>query len=282
MSDWLIQKYIGIISSRLKHFKRKGPTLYNFRCPVCGDSTLNEHKARAYIYDKAGKSWFHCHNCNETMATANFIKYIDQNLFDEYTMEKLRENRTPQEVELDNFENKMTKPVFLKSGPLKGLKKVSQLSIHDPVKKYVELRKLPTPWHAKLFSCPKFKAFTNNLVPEKFSEESLIRDETRLIIPYFDHNKNCFAYNGRSIGESKVKYIKILLNTTSPHLFGMDTIDLNKTIYVTEGEFDTMFINNALATGGGDLISAIRTLSKDNVVIVYDNEPRSRRDNKKD
>jgi hypothetical protein len=201
---------------------------------------------------------------------------MDQNLYDEYVMEKLQDLKTPQQIDLEKFTEKMKKPVFLKSGPLKGLKKVSQLSIHDPVKVYVAARKLPNPYHAKMFSCPNFKHFTNQLIPGKFDEKSLLRDETRLLIPYFDSDKNVFAYNSRAIGESSVKYIKILLNEDIPNVFGLDTVDFNKTVYVIEGEFDSMFIENSIATGGGDLISATRHFDKENLVIVYDNEPRSR------
>jgi len=31
-------KFIGLISSRLEKFKRVKSNLYNFRCPICGDS----------------------------------------------------------------------------------------------------------------------------------------------------------------------------------------------------------------------------------------------------
>ena len=37
-----------------------------------------------------------------------------------------------------------------------------------------------------------------------------------------------------------------------------------------------MFIPNSIATAGGDLVSACSTLDKSNLVIVYDNEPRSK------
>jgi hypothetical protein len=37
-----------------------------------------------------------------------------------------------------------------------------------------------------------------------------------------------------------------------------------------------MFINNSIATAGGEMISALRGFDKDKLVIVYDNEPRSK------
>jgi hypothetical protein len=37
-----------------------------------------------------------------------------------------------------------------------------------------------------------------------------------------------------------------------------------------------MFIPNSIATAGGDLVSTIKDLPKDKLVIVYDNEPRNK------
>lgn len=280
--DWLQHKYIGLVSSRLEKFKRKGSNLYNFRCPICGDSQTHKHKARAYIYEKQGKMLFHCHNCNATLSVPNFIKTIDQNIYNEMQLERLQENKTPEQIDYENFIEKMKKPVFMKSGPLKGLKKVSQLSPTHKVKQFVDARKIPNPYHAKLFCCPNFKQFTNNLIPGKFDEESVARDETRLLIPFFDKEKRLHAYQGRALGNSKVKYITIVLDDSISKVYGLDSVDFDKITYVFEGPIDSMFIPNSIATAGGDLVSAIGTLpNKQNIVVVYDNEPRSKETIKK-
>ncbi len=274
--NWLYQKYIGILSPRLAKFKRKSGNLYNFRCPICGDSESNKNKARGYIYQKDGKMMFHCHNCNATMGIPNFIKMLDVNLYNEFMLEKLQDKKQPDE-DYQSMIDKMKKPVFMTGGPLKGLKKISQLSADNPVKKFIAERAIPNPFHAKLFYCPNFKNYVNNILPGKFSDDSLLRDETRILIPYLNENKEVIAMNFRSIAKnSSVKYLKILLNENFPNLYGMDTVNLKKKTYITEGEFDSMFLENAIATGGGDLVSAIRSLPKENLVIVYDNEQRSK------
>jgi hypothetical protein len=217
------------------------------------------------------------------MGLSNLIKSVDQVLYNEMQLEKLRGEKTPEQTDLESFVEKMKKPVFMKSGPLKGLKKVSQLSPDHRVKKLIDARKIPTPYHAKLFSCPNFKNFTNSLVPNKFEKESLVRDETRLLIPFFDANKNVHAYQGRAVGNSAVKYITIILDDSIPKVYGLDTVNFNRPVYVTEGPIDSMFIDNSIATAGGDLVSALNPLSahKSSMVIVYDNEPRSRETIKK-
>ena len=48
--DLIDSKYIGLVSSRLPKFKKIKANLYNFRCPVCGDSQKHKNKARGYLY----------------------------------------------------------------------------------------------------------------------------------------------------------------------------------------------------------------------------------------
>ena len=280
--DWLAHKYIGIVSTRLDKFKRRGSNLYNFRCPVCGDSETNHNKARGYIYQKEGKMMFHCHNCGSTMGIPKFIKMLDQNLYNEYMLEKLQDSKTPEQNEYESFIEKMKPPVFMKSGPLKGLKKVSQLSPDNAIKKFVVNRKIPNIYHAKLFACPNFMHYVNSLVPNKFSATSLAHDETRLLIPFLDANKSVHAFQGRSLkGSSAVKYITIVLNESVPKLYGLDTVNRDRIIPVLEGPIDSMFVPNSVATAGGDMVSAVKDFDKNNLVIVYDNEPRSKETVKK-
>lgn len=279
--DWLLHKYIGIVSTRLDKFKRKSARLYNFRCPICGDSEQNKSKARGYIFEKQGKLIFHCHNCGASSSVPNFIKMIDQNLYNEMQLEKLKDKKTPEQKEYEDFIDKMKKPVFMKSGPLKGLKKVSQLSPDHAIKKFVDARKIPNPYHAKLFACPNFMTFVNGILPNKFENTALKHDEMRLLIPFLDTNKNLFAFQGRSLKSSNTKYITIVLNDSAPKVYGLDTVDLTRTTYVFEGPIDSMFIPNSIATAGGDMIPVLKGFDKSKLVIVYDNEPRSKETIKK-
>ena len=280
---WLESKYVGLLSTRLRNFKRKSNTLYNFSCPLCGDSEIKKSKARGYIYEKQGKSLFHCHNCGITLSISKFIKTVDVNLYNEFVVEKIKENESPEKKEIKEFVNKMKPPVFRKSGPFKNLQKISQLKPEDPVKKFIVNRKIPNPYHATLFKCPNFMHFTNELVPNKFSEDALKNDETRIVIPFFDTNKNIFAYQGRSLSKSDIKYITIVLDENVPKIYGLDRLEISKTYYVFEGPFDSMFIDNSIATGGGDIVAALASLKspKENCVIVYDNEKRSKETVKK-
>ena len=50
MSGYIDLNYISKIQPRLQQFKKKREYLFNFRCPVCGDSKKSKTKARAYLY----------------------------------------------------------------------------------------------------------------------------------------------------------------------------------------------------------------------------------------
>jgi hypothetical protein len=210
------------------------------------------------------------------MGVPKFIKMLDQGLYNEYNMEKISQTKTPEQVDLETFVNKMKPPVFRKEGVLKGLKKISQLSPDDPLKKYVVNRMIPNPYHAKMFKCPNFYAFVNDLVPDKFSKESLDHDETRLLIPFINKEGKVHAIQGRSLKSTGVKYITIVLDESVEKLYGLDTVNFDIGFYVLEGPIDSMFIPNSIATAGGDIVSALPSAYKSNAVVVYDNEPRSK------
>ena len=89
--DIVDSKYIGLISSRLQKFKRVKADLYNFRCPICGDSQKHKNKARGYFYQVKTNTNYKCHNCGVSLSFNNFLKQIDTTLHKQYVMEKFKE-----------------------------------------------------------------------------------------------------------------------------------------------------------------------------------------------
>ncbi len=56
-------------------------------------------------------------------------------------------------------------------------------------------------------------------------------------------------------------------------------VDLTKKIYVTEGQFDSLFLPNAVASGDANLAGVadhLRRLGECEVVLVFDREPRNK------
>lgn len=274
--SWLDTKYINLLSSRLDRFKKVGNN-YNFRCYICSDSQKNKSKTRGWILSKGDKARYYCHNCNASMRLSEFIKIVDNSLYYEYIKDSMIEKTSNRIITpVEEFANKMKKPVFIKTTALNDLKKISQLKPDHPAKLYIESRLIPTDLHHKLFYVPKFKTWVNSIYPDKFKDVSF--DEPRLIIPFLDKDKNLFGFQGRSFKKNDpLKYITIMLNEDMPKMFGLDTVDPKKDIVITEGPIDAMFLSNGLSSAGGRIDSSLRltSLDKCNIVILYDNEPRN-------
>ena len=271
---YIDDKYIGLISNRLALFKRKGPT-YNFRCPLCGDSQTNKNKTRGYLIRKSDKMLFYCHNCNASMAFGKFLSIVDSELSKQYVQECFIERNAGKERTVVTSTPLSTSITF-KNSPLNGLKKVSQLEPFHPAKRYIMKRKIPTTFHHKLFYVSKFKKWVNSIIPDKFNPEN---DEPRLLIPLVDSEQNCFGVQGRSFKSDGIRYITIIFDERKPKLYGLDSVDFTKKTYVTEGPIDSMFLPNAIAMVGSNGIGVVEEVAgehKNNLVFVYDNEPRNK------
>jgi len=259
--DLVDSKYIGVVSSRLLKFKRVKSDLYNFRCPICGDSQKHKNKARGYLYAVKADMNFRCHNCGASMTFSNFLKSIDSVMHKQYVFERFKGNKTGRGTVVEepkfNFEAPQFKPKL-------DLPKASE---NPDAKKYLEDRKLdPT----KFYYTDKFKAWSNS---HKQTFDSVKYDEPRIIIPLFYQN-TLVGFQGRSLGPSKVKYITVMINDDAPKIYGLDNIRTATSVYITEGPFDSTFIRNSIAMCGAD--ADVSRWGVSDPVWVYDNEPRSK------
>jgi hypothetical protein len=275
--DWIDQKYIGLISNRVQLFKRQSNTSYNMRCPICGDSKTNKHKARGYVIEKpvVGVIYF-CHNCHASMSLANFIGHLDGDLSEQYKRDRFLERHAIQEKPPEPNIAKVVVQKYLKGNePLANIKKISQLSHEHPAKLYVQKRKIPSSAHYKLFFAPKFNAWVNSIIPEKLNEE---HDQPRLVIPFIDRAGKLFGFQGRSFAKNPaIRYITIMLDDSKPKVFGLDNIDPAGVVWCVEGPIDSLFLPNCIAMAGADvdLNTVLPNKSVDEFVIIMDNEPRN-------
>lgn len=270
---WLDVKYANLLGPQLRNFKRKSSDTFNFSCPVCGDSETHRRKARGYLYANKQQLQYHCHNCGITMPFGRLLQQSDAQLHSQYRLEQLKDERPIDEEPQSFFTT--AQQIHQIFGTFRSLLKVSQLPVDHHAKQFVEKRKIPTVYHHKLFYAERFKTFTNTVIADKFDSKKIGKDEPRLIIPLLTKDRVVIGFQGRALLSSPIKYITIMIDEDAPKIFGMDTVDLSKRVYTFEGPIDSMFIDNAIATAGGDLEAACRVVSKSNNIIVYDNEPRS-------
>lgn len=260
--DLVDSKYVGLVSSRLQKFKRVKADLYNFRCPICGDSQKNKNKTRGYIYSVKNNTNFKCHNCGASMSLNNFIKELDPMLHKQYTMEKFKEGHTGKNFVVEQPKFEFVKPIFKRN---LNLPKASEVPIAS---EYLTKRKLNP---EKFYFADKFKEWTNT---QKVIFDTIGRDECRIIIPMYNEKKNLIGFQGRSLIPNPVKYITVMLDEDAPKIYGLDQVDSSKPIYIVEGPFDSTFIQNAVAMCGSDV--NIGSFGWSNYIYVFDNEPRNR------
>lgn len=267
-------KFVNIISSRLRNFKQKNDYLWNFSCPICGDSSKNKTKARAFIYKSKADLFVKCHNCGYVNNLGNLIKFLDSFLYKEYVFEKYKSDiyKTPEVAQAPP--PPPPEVVELIDDVLDPLLRIDQLPENHPAVKYVINRKIPKSSWGKLYFAPKFKRFVNTVI-EKF-EHPEIGEHPRMIIPFFKESGKVFAFQGRAYGDETPKYLTIKVDESLEKVYGLDTVDYTKPIYVVEGPIDSLFLPNCIAVSGSSFDTpTIRSL-KDNCTLVMDNEPRNR------
>jgi transcription elongation factor Elf1 len=259
--DYVDVKYINLISARFQKFKKIKNNLYNFRCPICGDSQRNKSKARGYLYQVKNNTNFKCHNCGVNISFNNFLKQIDSAIYKQYSFEKFKEGHTGKNFTVEE-------PIFhFESPKFKPKLDLPKASENADAKKYLENRKLNPD---KFYYAYKFKSWANSL-KDVFDDVS--KDEPRIIIPLFYQN-NLVGFQGRALDSNQIKYITIMLNDDAPKIYGLDEVQKNKSVYITEGPFDSTFISNSIALCGAD--GDVDKWGIGDPVWVYDNEPRNR------
>lgn len=269
-------KYTQILGSRLRNFKQKNDYLWNYSCPVCGDSSKNKLKARGYIYRTQSDLFCKCHNCGYGTNIGNLIKYVDPTLYDQYVLERYTSGATRYNTHKDVAE--LIKPKeLLEDDILSNLTRLDKLALSKPdhpAIKYIQNREIPRDKWYLLYFTARFKAYTNTISP-KFVEP-IVDEHPRMIIPYFTSAGKCFAFQARAYGNEEPKYYTIKVDETQEKIYGIDRLDYSKRIYVVEGPIDSLFLRNAVAVSGASFDTpTIRSLLT-NATIVMDNEPRNR------
>ena len=95
--------------------------------------------------------FFKCHNCGTGQSLANFIKFIDFKLYEEYLLERYKQPAPSIFSKFTDF-----KPKFKETNILEKYKKISELDDKHPAKKYLQDRKIPVIHYDKFYLVDKF------------------------------------------------------------------------------------------------------------------------------
>ena len=283
MSLFIDEKFLNNIGHLLRNFRKKQDYVWNFSCPICGDSRKKKIKARGYVYRYRDSLRFKCHNCGEVMSISELLRRLDSELYKEYIFESYLEKgqQTPTEEEKPQTtvfkQKKDYKPA--KPTALIGCPSIATLGPDHPARAYLEWRKLPPHALEELYWTDNFPATVDKFLP---GHQFALIEEGRIIIPFYDTNHQLIAMQGRSQprydaandrwadSPGAIRYITIKADKEAPRIFGMNKLEkMTKRIYIVEGPFDSLFLPNCVAMAGSDIPLGF---PHDRTVVVYDNE----------
>lgn len=264
--------YLHKISNNLERFHQSQKGVFGCRCVVCGDSKKDSRKTRLFFYTRKHQLNVFCHNCNYSSTFRNFLKLYFPIEFNEYKKELLFSSlKTPKVIDdiyNINYKQKNEKGNNITKKFLESCQPLSELDEMHIAIKYVRSRKLGDEELLKLFYSDDFKK-TSEIVSQKPLSDKF-PNESRLIIPFFSSSGEIEMIQGRSIGNSSLRYITIKSSDDVDKVFGKYNIDRSKTVYCCEGPIDSLFVDNCLATCDSSLLRANAD------VYIYDNEPRNK------
>jgi transcription elongation factor Elf1 len=278
MSLSVESKYIRLISSRLRNFKQKKDYLWNFSCPICGDSKKNLSKARGYVFQKGTNLFYNCHNCGVGTNLGNLIKQVDPSLHKEYVLERYKSGESGHSnFKAPSFD--IPAPRFDKVAKEKHFEHaewVSKLPSGHFCLVYCTNRRFSSTMRDTLLFTPNYKKFCDALVPNHGKE---ITADARLVIPFYDKYNTLIGVSGRALENSDYKLRYVTLRTTESQdklIYGMDKVNTNELVKIVEGPIDSMFLSNCVGSGDSALIQTAKLIDAEKKVLIFDNEPRNK------
>jgi|SRR5687768_3653091 len=269
MSLYIDLKYIKLLSPRLSKFKQVNIHSFRFRCIFCGDSKKSESKTRGNVYPVGNSLSYKCFNCGVPRSIGSLIMKADPSLYKEYLFEKYKTGTGSSEPIF-----KKEEVVLLKDEILDGLKCIGEMKETHPAVEYVASRLIPREKWNRIFYTKRYKSWVNSILPNKF--RGLENDNPRLIFPYMNKHGKVFAANARAFGQEEPKYIITKFDENYDVVYGLDTVNWSRKIFVVEGQIDSLFLPNCLAVSGSNFdLDTIRKI-KSNCVLIFDNEPRNK------
>lgn len=248
--DALVELLEEVLGSHGLHYPNRGQISFN--CPVC-DEERNKHNLEVNYFNGVYKCWA-CGDSENTHGSLGklFDKYGNRKQKKLYRIlrpeeeQKVVRKKKPKVVLPENF------ILFKESNPI------------YPVRR-------------QAYNYLKSRGITEDII-EKFGIGFCDKGshQGRIIIPSYDNKGNLNYYVGRSWDpHSKAKYRNPEAEKEKI-IFWENLIDWNKDIYLVEGAFDGMFLDNPVVMLGKHmselLFETIYNKAKANVIICLDGD----------
>jgi hypothetical protein len=207
---------------------------------------------------------------------SGFLKHLDNERYKEYIMETFMKPK-----------QEPVKPTDLAPIPAPTMPRVADITLPNITqlpedhyaRAYISARRIPTIWWSEIFFTEDYKAFMDATFPNHGKQ--LPEKDPRIVLFFTDLAGHITNVTGRGFNaDDKLRYITVKVSEQRK-VFGFHRFDRSgkRRVYITEGQFDAMFLNNAIASGDSNLIGLAEWLYDTlgiKPILVYDNEPRNR------
>ncbi len=251
--------YTRQLSFRLQLAQYKNGVLLA-RCPICLDSKKNKYKRRFVVVEKDQTTFCYCHNCGYSSKLYWFLKEYHPDLYNQYRMDLFKPSNKPKE-DL-NFAKGLGQ---YKPKPKQTTLDLLPVSANKQCLDYCISRKLPT---NKLFYSANFQETVKLFNTE--IDSNRIEPYHRLVIPFYDKDKNLVVMQGRALDKG-IRYVTIKLHDDINKYYGLDCLDDTKPHYVLEGALDSLFLDNSIAVCDANLTR----YKHPNAIYIFDNQYRN-------
>lgn len=163
-----------------------------------------------------------------------------------------------------------SRPVFAEKKKALSIPSIEELPSEHFAKQWCIDRKIPSAFWKILFFASDFKKFVLDDFGQEYTN-SLFSGDVRLVIPFYDKNENIFMLQGRTLGNSKLRYISLKFDKDKKKIYGEERLNENSIVYVVEGPIDSLFINNSVAIAGSELGTVLYKYK--HPIFIFDNEP---------
>lgn len=274
-----IETAIQAISGHLDKLEKISQSKYIFRCPICGDSRSNPDKKRGAIYELGGTVFFSCFNCMpEAKPFEWFLRLIDERVYREFRLGKLKEEFSFNTVRTKEEPKKKDEDLtgLFSRSLFSSLLRMDQAKTGHPALSYLRKRLTPRKDYARLFYVEDFEKWSVSINPRLPLEDRI--SAPGIVFPLISPNGDEFGYQCRFL-EGSVRYRTIMMSENEVKCFGLDRINRDEDINVTEGSFDSFYLKNSIASLDASLHGTCRKIEarygipSERFVLWFDAEP---------
>lgn len=273
--NYIDHRFMLLSSVYLAGWKESGNGVYKFRCPFCGDSKKTIRKTRGYFYPKDDSVSFKCHNCGAAHTLIGFLRQIAPDLATQFRYEKFvnwrAENPRVEKPEI-KWSNNTAEKLSLTRNVLRDCTRLFSLDSDHSARQYLDGRLIPREEQRKLFYTKDINDFAKKIPAYK---DRWFPRSKAIIIPFYDEDGALEYCQCRDLDpNASVRYFTFEINE-GQKIWGQERVDWNQRVFLMEGPFDAMFVNNGLAVAGASLLSAVKYVgekAKAGFTLVFDRD----------